>query len=714
MEQLVKGINMTYKDVLQKQAWGGFGDPNAPEILRVQEASRGTGTSFDPENKVTLGSGTPIDYKKSQKHKEIATAALQGAADGGLSMLQGAVRGVDDLAALATTVAKVPVSTVTGAIGSVPKALSYPARWFHQEDLANKLNNAGNYVWNAGRTVNGWLDQGRQAVSNFTDYSDNYYEGLMFDKNNPALGFSRGVGQYVLPALATMGRAPAAPAASGVKASVQTGAKAAPKFFSGITSTNGARLGSKALEIMNPLNALKPLTVSKPIMQKVFGPQLGSIVHGIQPGAWGTTLQTGVNALVRKGGTAIANTPAAKYIAGTAGKIMSTPTAQKAVQQAGTAMRPLMNSPLAQYIKGQTFRNHVGTATGVVFPYLDKAFGLTNIESDDSNGTKALKATARYAIPAMGLYANATPAVNTFMRGALGGDDAIANGAGYLLARNADFGDKTQFGNSGAAVNFADQHILPGIKDYLAEPYDSEAAARLVRSGYEEYKKDPQAFQDAALTAVTNPKKLPETALVQNYRQHIPSNIWTRMSGLAATTPTAVELLKRNLGEATNGLFPGSNMGKSFMQGATQAYQASPRVQRQMIGDKGVRAVDIAKKEVIPFAQSEYAKYQQAQGLRPYLVQTGYDLLTGKTQLPPSIQAFKQPVLDILGQGAKDYIGDKLHSTIDNAVDFGARAVGRGLLRSTVGSKPQVQLPVQPQTQPQPQYGPRIDNNNTK
>lgn len=236
------------------------------------------------------------------------------------------------------------------------------------------------------------------------------------------------------------------------------------------------------------------------------------------------------------------------------------------------------------------------------------------------------------------------------------------------MTRNADFGDKTQFGNSGAAVDFADQNILPGIKDYLSEPYDSVAAARLVRSGYEEYKKDPQAFQDAALTAATNPEKLPETALVHNYRQYIPSNIYTRLSGLAATTPTYVELLK-NLGESTNGLFPGSNIGKSFIQGVAQAYQASPRVQRQLIGDKGVRVADIAKNEIMPFTQSEYAKYQQAQGIRPYLAQTMYDLLTGKTQLPPSIEAFKKPVLDILGQGAKGYIGDKLHSTIDNAVD---------------------------------------------
>lgn len=704
---------MTYKEVLQKRAFDPFGgDPNAPELFRVQQAARGTGTSFDPENPATLGSGTPIDYEKSRQHREIATEAAKGAADGVLSMAQGAVRGVDDIAALASTVAKVPVSTVTGVAGSTPKALSYPARWFHQDNLANTLNNAGNQIWNAGRTVNGYIDRGRQAVSDFTDYSDQYYEGLMFDKNNPALGFSRGVGQYVLPALATMGGGSSAPAASGVRATVQTGAKAAPRFFSGVTSTHGARMGSAALKLMNPLTSLKPFTITKPFMQRMLGPQLGSIVHGIQPGAWGKTLQTGVNALVRKGGTALANTPAAKGLISTAGRVMATPTAQKVVQQAGTAMRPLMNSPIAQYIRGSAFRNHVGTATGVAFPYLDKAFGLTNIENDDSNGTKAIKATARYAIPAMGLYANATPAVNTFLRGALGGDDAIANGAGYLLARNADFGDKTQFGNSGAAVEFADQHVLPGIKDYLAEPFDSEAAARVVRSGYEAYKKDPQAFQDAALTAATNPSRLPETALVQNYRQYIPSNIWTRMSGLAATTPTAVELLKRNLGEATNGIFPGSNMGRSFMQGATQAYQASPRVQRQMIGDKGVRAVGIAKNEIIPFAQSEYAKYQQAQGLRPYLVQTGYDLLTGKTQLPPSVEVFKQPVLDLLGQGAKNYIGDKLHSTIDNVVDYGSRAVGRSFMRSVLGNRPQAQFPVQ--QPPQPQYGPRIDNNNTK
>lgn len=703
---------MTYKEVLQKRAFDPFGgDPNAPELFRVQQAARGTGTSFDPENPATLGSGTPIDYNKSRQHREIATEAAKGAADGALALAQGAVRGVDDIAALASTVAKVPVSTVTGVAGSIPKVLSYPARWFHQDNLANALNNAGNQIWNAGRTVNGYIDKGRQAVSDFTDYSDQYYEGLMFDKNNPALGFSRGVGQYVLPALATMGGGSSAPAASGVRATVQTGAKAAPRFFSGVTSTHGARMGSAALKLMNPLNSLKPFTITKPFMQKMLGPQLGSIVHGIQPGAWGKTLQTGVNALVRKGGTALANTPAAKGLISTAGRVMATPTAQKVVQQAGTAMRPLMNSPIAQYIKGNAFRNHVGTATGVVFPYLDKAFGLTNIENDDSNGTKAIKATARYAIPAMGLYANATPAVNTFLRGALGGDDAIANGAGYLLARNADFGDKTQFGNSGTAVNFADQHVLPGIKDYLEEPFDSEAAARVVRSGYEAYKKDPQAFQDAALTAATNPSRLPETALVQNYRQYIPSNIWTRMSGLAATTPTAVELLKKNLGEATNGIFPGSNMGRSFMQGVTQAYQASPRVQRQMIGDKGVRAVDIAKNEIIPFAQSEYAKYQQAQGLRPYLVQTGYDLLTGKTQLPPSVEVFKQPVLDILGQGAKNYIGDKLHSTIDNVVDYGSRAVGRSFMRSVLGRP---QAPVQPPQPPQPQYGPRIDNNNTK
>ena len=703
---------MTYKEVLQKRAFDPFGgDPNAPELFRVQQAARGTGTSFDPENPATLGSGTPIDYNKSRQHREIATEAAKGAADGALALAQGAVRGVDDIAALASTVAKVPVSTVTGVAGSIPKVLSYPARWFHQDNLANALNNAGNQIWNAGRTVNGYIDKGRQAVSDFTDYSDQYYEGLMFDKNNPALGFSRGVGQYVLPALATMGGGSSAPAASGVRATVQTGAKAAPRFFSGVTSTHGARMGSAALKLMNPLNSLKPFTITKPFMQKMLGPQLGSIVHGIQPGAWGKTLQTGVNALVRKGGTALANTPAAKGLISTAGRVMATPTAQKVVQQAGTAMRPLMNSPIAQYIKGNAFRNHVGTATGVVFPYLDKAFGLTNIENDDSNGTKAIKATARYAIPAMGLYANATPAVNTFLRGALGGDDAIANGAGYLLARNADFGDKTQFGNSGTAVNFADQHVLPGIKDYLEEPFDSEAAARVVRSGYEAYKKDPQAFQDAALTAATNPSRLPETALVQNYRQYIPSNIWTRMSGLAATTPTAVELLKKNLGKATNGIFPGSNMGRSFMQGVTQAYQASPRVQRQMIGDKGVRAVDIAKNEIIPFAQSEYAKYQQAQGLRPYLVQTGYDLLTGKTQLPPSVEVFKQPVLDILGQGAKNYIGDKLHSTIDNVVDYGSRAVGRSFMRSVLGRP---QAPVQPPQPPQPQYGPRIDNNNTK
>lgn len=703
---------MTYKDVLQKQANPFGGDPNAPELFRIQEASRGTGTSFDPENPATLGSGTPIDYEKSRQHREIATEALKGAADGTLAMAQGAVRGVDDVAALASTVAKVPVSTVTGVAGSIPKVLSYPARWFHQDNLANALNNAGNQIWNAGSTVNGWIDQGRQAVSDFTDYSDNYYEGLMFDKNNPALGFSRGVGQYVLPALATMGGGSAAPATTGVKATVQTGAKAAPRFFAGATSTHGARIGSTALKLMNPLTSLKPFTITKPFMQRMLGPQLGSIVHGIQPGAWGTTLQTGINALVRKGGTALANTPAAKGLASTAGRIMTTPAAQKVVQQAGPAMRSLMNSPIVKYITGQSFRNHVGTATGVAFPYLDKAFGLTNIESDDSNGTKAFKATARYAIPAMGLYANATPAVNTFLRGALGGDDAIANGAGYLLARNADFGDKTQFGNSGAAVEFADQHVLPGIKAYLQEPFDREAAARVVQSGYEAYKKDPKAFQDAALTAATNPERLPETDLVQNYRQHIPSNIWTRMSGLAATTPTAVELLKRNLGQATNGIFPGSNMGRSFMQGATQAYQASPRVQRQMIGDKGVRAVGIAKNEIIPFAQSEYAKYQQAQGLRPYLVQTGYDLLTGKTQLPPSVEVFKQPVLDLLGQGAKNYIGDKLHSTIDNVVDYGSRAVGRGFLRSTFGNRPQPQFQVQ--QPPQPQYGPRIDNNNTK
>ena len=704
---------MTYKEALQKRAFSPFGgDPNAPELFRIQEAARGTGTSFDPENPATLGSGTSIDYEKSRQHREIATEAAKGAADGALALAQGAVRGVDDIAALASTVAKVPVSTVTGVAGSTPKALSYPARWFHQDNLANTLNNAGNQIWNAGRTVNGWIDQGRQAVSDFTDYSDQYYEGLMFDKNNPALGFSRGVGQYVLPALATMGGGSSAPAASGVRATVQTGAKAAPRFFSGVTSTHGARMGSAALKLMNPLTSLKPFTITKPFMQRMLGPQLGSIVHGVQPGAWGTTLQTGVNALVRRGGTALANTPVSQGLVSTAGRVMATPTAQKVVQQAGTAMRPFMQSPIAQYIRGTAFRNHVGTATGVAFPYLDKAFGLTNIESDDSNGTKAIKATARYAIPAMGLYANATPAVNTFLRGALGGDDAIANGAGYLLARNADFGDKTQFGNSGAAVEFADQHVLPGIKDYLAEPFDSEAAARVVRSGYEAYKKDPQAFQDAALTAATNPERLPETALVQNYRQHIPSNIWTRMSGLAATTPTAVELLKRNLGEATNGLFPGSNMGKSFMQGVTQAYQASPRVQRQMIGDKGVRAVGIAKNEIIPFAQSEYAKYQQAQGLRPYLVQTGYDLLTGKTQLPPSVEVFKQPVLDLLGQGAKSYIGDKLHGTIDNVVDYGSRAVGRSFMRSVLGNRPQAQFPAQ---QPQqPQYGPSIDNNNTK
>lgn len=704
---------MTYKDVLQKRAFDPFGgDPNTPELIRVQNYSRGSGTSFDPENPATLGSGTPIDYEKSRQHREMATEASKGAADGVLSMAQGAVRGVDDIAALGSTVLKVPVSTVTGVAGSIPKALSYPARWFHQDNLANSLNNAGNQIWNAGSTVNGWIDQGRQAVSDFTDYSDKYYEGLMFDKNNPALGFSRGVGQYVLPALATMGGGSSAPAASGVRATVQNGAKAAPRFFSGVTSTHGARLGSTALKLMNPLTSLKPFTIPKPFMQRMLGPQLGSIFHGVQPGAWGTTLQTGVNALARRGGTAIANTPVAQGLVSTAGRVMATPTAQKVVQQAGTAMRPLMQSPIAQYIRGTAFRNHVGTATGVAFPYLDKAFGLTNIESDDSNGTKAIKATARYAIPAMGLYANATPAVNTFLRGALGGDDAIANGAGYLLARNADFGDKTQFGNSGAAVEFADQHVLPGIKDYLAEPFDSEAAARVVRSGYEAYKKDPQAFQDAALTAATNPERLPETELVQNYRQHIPSNIWTRMSGLAATTPTAVELLKRNLGEATNGLFPGSNMGKSFMQGVTQAYQASPRVQRQMIGDKGVRAVGIAKNEIIPFAQSEYAKYQQAQGLRPYLVQTGYDLLTGKAQLPPSVEVFKQPVLDLLGQGAKSYIGDKLHGTIDNVVDYGSRAVGRSFMRSVLGNRPQAQFPVQ---QPQqPQYGPRIDNNNTK
>lgn len=149
---------MTYKDVLQKKAFDMYDGSGAPPLLRIQEASRGTGTSFDPENKATLGSGTPIDYDKSRQHKEIATEALKGAADGGLSMLQGAVRGVDDIATIATTAAKVPVSTVSGVIGSVPKALSYPARWLHQDGIANTLNNAGNYVWNAGRQVNDWID----------------------------------------------------------------------------------------------------------------------------------------------------------------------------------------------------------------------------------------------------------------------------------------------------------------------------------------------------------------------------------------------------------------------------------------------------------------------------------------------------------------------------------------------------------------------------
>lgn len=638
-----------------------------------------------------------------RSYRDVAKGFFQGAHDGALSTLQGAVRGVENLNNLATTAAKVPIYVHSGLMGSVPKALGYAAKKVGANGLHSWLDNKANSIWKGGQDAAAAIDNYRSWVSKFRDYSDKYYQSKLYDPNLSSLSVSRAAGEHALPLIASFYGGPSAAAARGAKG-----------FFSGMSDTAAMKL-YKGINnyALSPTNMAKLYKIPyRAIGNLGFTPKAARSVYRMQPAYWdkglGILMDRGVKAAGRIGNAL----PPVRAAVNMGKNFAKTPAAQTVYNN---VIKPVTNSSFARYIRKPGVRNFAASIAGKWFPLADKAFGITQEDGNDRDITRVTKRLTRYGLPFVGARLNPKPFVDGVWLGTYGGWDPVAEGAGYGLTRRLDIGDKTSFGNAEAAVNAADRW-LPGLKGYVTDPFNKQNMDRLGKSVMYEYKRNKPIYDQTAIALggmasawwlnnkaskkpgpqgpngpqqpvpqnpapvpspyqqpaphnpapngpqqpspqdpQNEPKRKPITMediknlpAVRHWETVIPNNVITRLVGLKPTTPTVIEGLNKLLRPITSRVVP-SHMYKGPMaiyDGANRAYRESAAVRRAMIGDKGNNYIDIAKNQIVPGLKQEVARYHQEGPLR-YLRNLGHDIKHQNSRTNPATDMLIRPVANI-------------------------------------------------------------------